>query len=133
MNRYEKRIYGTLQVIKILFMGVAVANLLVSVLHPFSFGFTLFLQWVIVGVHFYAMLRGISFMSQTVPIFIWGLARSIEITIYSIFNSVNWFMMVGLLVLDLVYIGYLLVHKSSYEFETEPIGGLEEDVNESSY
>lgn len=120
MNRYEKKIYQTLATNRIVFACLFFTNLVVPVLNPYSMGYTLILQWLIVLVHGWGMLNSTSYFSQKIPMFSIFLLRGIQVAKYAYFHSVNWKMLIGLWLLDIFYLIFLLRFKNNYEFERIP-------------
>lgn len=116
LNIYERKILQTLDTMKWIYLAIVLLNLALPVVAPTVVGIRLFLQWVVILIHGWGLLNGLSYFSQSVPAVPVLGVRLVQVGWYLYFKDINWIPFSILLVLDILFILYLYNHKSKYEY-----------------
>lgn len=130
MNRYERSIMLNTYVMKVGYVLLVIINLAASCLKGIHSRLWL-MQVVICLVWILGLLGGLGYLNQMVPILQVGIVRIIECLYLLLFKykETRWWV-VGLYVLvDVIYVVYLLIDKSNYEYVVEDEKDV--DSNES--
>ena len=130
MNRYERNIMLNTYVMKVGYILLIVVNLAVHCLKGthsrlWLLQITACLVWIL------GLLGGLGYLNQMVPILQIGIVRIIECLYLLLFKykETRWWV-VGLYILvDVIYVVYLLIDKSNYEYVVEDEKDV--DSNES--
>ena len=119
MSDYQKKMLRTLTRMKVLCIVGIIINLLI---HPVDkllcFDVTagaivMIVLWV------YGLINGLGILPQNIPVMMMGFTRLIQFGFDYWRYKVNWVAVSILLGTDLVWLIYLLAHKSKYEYEKE--------------
>lgn len=130
MNRYEQSIMLNTYVMKVGYVLLVIINLAAPCLKGIHSRLWL-MQVVICLVWILGLLGGLGYLNQMVPILQVGIVRIIECLYLLLFKykETRWWV-VGLYVLvDVIYVVYLLIDKSNYEYVVEDEKDV--DSNES--
>lgn len=117
MDDYQKKMLATLRVMKVL-CGIGVAANIT--LHPGGtpIGLRLSLGAIfIIGAWIWGLLNGLGYFNQSIPIFFLGLCRLVQAGYNLWRGKFNTLVFCILIVVDVIWLFYLLIHKSKYEYE----------------
>ena len=122
MNKYEKSLMFNVTIMKIGFVIIALTNFFLPVYKDTYFQFSLFQIGVII-IWFYGLMNGIGYGHQNVPIVAIGLLRIAEAGYHALihFEKTNWWVFLVFIVMDVIYLAFLLIDKSSYTYTTEEV------------
>lgn len=114
-------------IMKILFVIIMVANLGIPYYKDWSWHFSIF-QMLIVIFWFFGLLGGLGYFEQATPIVQIGITRIVQCGSYLLFKIkiVNWITIGIFILLDIVFLLFLLFDKANYSYEV-----VEEDNNGS--
>lgn len=122
MNKYEKSMMFNLTIMKVGFVIILITNLLLPIYKDTYFQFSLF-QGVAVCIWLYGLLTGLGYFNQNTPILAISILRIAEAGYYAILHlqRTNWIIFMIFIILDVIYLSFLLVDKANYRYETEEV------------
>lgn len=118
MSEQQRKMLATLKRMKLLCAVGVIANVL---LHPsgtpvgvrFSIA-----QTIMIIIWLYGLINGLGYLNQNVPLFQIGIVRGGQIAYLMLrHSSISLPSAVALVVLDVVWVVYLLSHKAKYYYE----------------
>lgn len=122
MNKYEKSLMFNTYIMKVGFVLILLTNLFIPVFKDTYFHFSLFQLGAII-IWLFGLLSGLGYFNQDTPILQIFILRIFEMGWYALLHrqKTNWWMFVIFIILDVVYMAFLLIDKSSYTYETEEV------------
>lgn len=120
MNKYEKSILVNTFFMKCLYAIVVLVNLFLPIVKGTYFHFSI-LQLAIIITWLFGLLGGLGYFNQYTPILPVGVIRIIEIG-YSLlfrFKQTNWLFIMICVLIDVIFIVFLLLDKASYTYVIE--------------
>lgn len=118
MNKYEKAIMTNLYIIKAIFIIALILNLILSVTKGKTFTLS-FLHIPVLVAYFIGYLSAMGYISNKSIILPIGLIRFCEIGLRAIFkaSNTNWVAIVILVLIDIIYIGFIMFDSMNYTYE----------------
>lgn len=105
-------------IMKILYVIILIVNLGIPYYKNWSWHFSIF-QVLIVIFWFFGLLGGLGYFGQATPIVQIGIIRIVQCGSYLLFKIrvVNWVMIGIFILLDIVFLLFLLFDKANYSYE----------------
>lgn len=118
MSEQQRKMLTTLKRMKLLCAIGIIANVLLHPdISPIGIRFSI-AQTILIFVWLYGLINGLGYLDQNVPLFQTGIVRGGQIAYLLLRHSViNLPSTVILIVLDVIWIVYLLSHKAKYYYE----------------
>lgn len=120
MNKYERGILLNTFIMKVLYVILLLVNLFLPTIKNTYFHFSI-LQIVVIITWFFGLLGGLGYFNQYTPILPIGIIRIVEIG-YALlfkFKVTNWIAIGVFILIDIIFIAFLLLDKASYAYVTE--------------
>lgn len=132
----ERKLKINLFVSKFMFLTAAILNLAAPLQMGVFFNRNIF-QFIVLAIWLYALLAHLGYFKTEIgvsavgnkqyefkiPILPLGLARILEIGYFALFKngSTNWYALLSLIVLDIIFVIFLILDKARYCYESEEI------------
>lgn len=122
MNKYESNIMANTLIMKIFYVIIVIVNMALPYYKDWHWTFSIF-QFAIVIIWFFGLLGGLGYFNQTTPILPLGISRIIQVGVYLLFKfkQINWAVIGVFILLDIIYLVFLLFDKANYYYETEEL------------
>lgn len=122
MNKYESNIMANTLIMKIFYVIIVIVNMALPYYKDWHWTFSIF-QFAIVIIWFFGLLGGLGYFNQTTPILPLGISRIIQVGVYLLFKfkQINWAVIGVFILLDVIYLVFLLFDKANYYYETEEL------------